>query len=275
MAIVDTKNGDQRRGKLNKKSKEVHRIVNGKEHVYSIENPYQGPPSDAQKLQRSIFGKTTAVVNVIMSDPEQVKIWQERMEQHNQSIAPYLPPYPKRFKTLRKYIHTVISEQISKKPSLRRRKAKLPVTLPRGVRLQVKSFSDLSAAELYEILKARFTVFVAEQHIIYVDEDNIDYSALHFAIRRKGLVIAYARLFEDTEKGIWNVGRMLTIERNKGYGKYLMLQMMEVARSKGADTLRLHAQIHAVPFYEHLGFHTVGDIFTEADIPHILMEIPL
>ena len=71
------------------------------------------------------------------------------------------------------------------------------------------------------------------------------------------------------------IGRMLTLERNKGYGKYLMEKMAIYALNEGAHTLRIHAQTHAVPFYEKLGFYTVGDIFMEADIPHVLMERPL
>ena len=147
--------------------------------------------------------------------------------------------------------------------------------VPRGVKLQIKLFPDLTASEIYEILKARFSVFVGEQHIHYLDEDNIDYLATHFSICKNELVIAYARLFEDAEKGVLRIGRMLTILRGKGYGRYLIEQIVLEARRRGAHTLRLHAQTQAVPFYEHLGFHTVGDIFVEAEIPHITMELSL
>jgi predicted GNAT family N-acyltransferase len=71
------------------------------------------------------------------------------------------------------------------------------------------------------------------------------------------------------------IGRMLTIERGKNFGKYLMAQMKEYAKSQGATKLRLHAQTQAVSFYEKLGFHTVGDIFEEANIPHVTMECRL
>ena len=68
---------------------------------------------------------------------------------------------------------------------------------------------------------------------------------------------------------------MLTIERGKGYAGYLMVQVINEARSRNAQTLRLHAQTQAVPFYQHLGFHTVGEVFIEAEIPHVLMEMRL
>lgn len=51
-----------------------------------------------------------------------------------------------------------------------------------------------------------------------------------------------------------------------------MEQIAAYAQQSGAHTIRLLAQIQVVPFYEQLGYHTVGDTFTEAEITHILME---
>ena len=262
-------------GKLNKKSKEVHRVVNGKEYTYTIEKEYVDDPSEAQKLQRSVFGKTNALVNAIMADPAQEQEWRARMDEYNHTIIPYQAPFPKRYSSVRQFVYATISEQMKQNAAIKRHRAKLPLSIPRSVRLYIKSFTDLSAAEIYEILKARFTVFVGEQHIHYIDEDNIDYKAIHFALRRKGLVIAYARLFKGTEKGVLCIGRMLTIERNQGYAKYLMERIVQYAKEQGANTLRIHAQTQVIPFYERLGFRSVGDIFKEAEIPHVLMERPL
>ena len=275
MAKISNVDGHKVQGKLNKKSKEVHRVIHGREFVHTIENPYDGPPTDAQKVQRSLFGKTNSIVNTIMADPEQAKLWEIKMMEYNNSIKPYRPPFPQRYKTVRKFAYDMISEQLAQTTTVKRRRAKLPIKLPRGVKMQIKTFADLSAAELYEILKARFNVFVMEQHIHYLDEDNIDYLATHFSLRRNGLVIAYARLFPDAEKGVLRIGRMLSFERGKGYAKYLIHKMIAIAAERGARTLRLHAQTPVVPFYEHLGFHTVGDIFVEAEIPHVTMEMNL
>ena len=275
MAKVKNLDSFQRQGKLNKKSKEVHRIRNGREYIHTIENPYEGPASKAQKAHRSLFGKTNSIVNAIMADPAQVQEWKARMDEHNRSVTLYLPPFPKRYKTVRSYAYFVVSEQLKQTPAAKRRRAKLPITLPKGYKLQIKSFPELSAAEIYEILKARFIVFVGEQHIHYTDEDNIDYLATHFSIRKNGLVLAYARLFPSADKDVLTIGRMLTVERGKGLAKYIMQQIVSYAKNEGAHTLRLHAQMHAVAFYEKLGFHTAGDTFTEAEIPHIHMEMQL
>ena len=38
----------------------------------------------------------------------------------------------------------------------------------------VKTFDELNAGEIYEILKARAAVFVVEQNIVYLDTDDKD-----------------------------------------------------------------------------------------------------
>lgn len=275
MAKVTNHVGQRVSGKYNKKTNEVHRVRNDKEHVYEL-TPYTGPASKAQKLNRSIFGKANAIVNGILADPTQVPLWEKRMEQHNRISNRKTTTNPKRFITLRQYVYHVISQQLTDKPSVRRRLAELPPSLPRGVKLHVASFAELTTAELYEILRARFSVFVCEQHIHYLDEDGLDFAATHFSLRRQGRVIAYARLFPDTEHpDTLCIGRMLTVERGKGFGRHLLSAIINHARSQGATLLRLHAQTQAVPFYEHLGFTTLGDIFFEAELPHIMMQLPL
>ena len=141
--------------------------------------------------------------------------------------------------------------------------------------LHIKPFTDLTAAEVYEILKARCEVFLCEQRICYLDQDNIDYRATHFSLRRKGIVIAYARLFKDTEKGTYRVGRMLSKERGQGYGRYLMDQIIAVARQLGAEKLSLHAQLPVVSFYEQFGYEAVGEAFQEAGMDHQKMVLTL
>ena len=268
MAKVDNSDYTRKHGKLNRKDNVIHRVRNGKEHVYSIlaDTP---EASEAQKAHRSFFGKVNAVVNVIMADPQQAAEWTARKEEHNKTAKIHIDPTRVRYKTTRQYVFAVISEQLS-----RRCKAE-PYVLPQGVTLQIKPFADLSAADLYEILKARFNVFYLEQQIRYPDLDNVDYVATHCSLRRNGLVIAYARLFPDAEPGVLRIGRMLTTERGQGFGRYLMNAIIAEARAQGATTLRLHAQTPAAPFYTHLGFQPIGSPFTEANIPHVCMELLL
>ncbi len=258
-----------RRGKLNKKSPLVYRVRNGKQQSY-VPNENAQPPSEAQKAYRKNFGKITAAVNAIMNDPQQVAEWEQKRKEFNKKSVESLSPI--HYTTTRQFAHAMISQQIEKAEAKKRRKKPVSKALPKGVRLRVKHFSDLTTTELYEILKVRFSVFYMEQHIYYQDMDNIDYNAIHLAVFKRGQVIAYARLFPGTHIDEWIIGRMLTTERGKGYGQFILEQAVAEAEKQGAKSILIHAQTLAAPFYERFGFQTSGDIFMEADIPHVLMK---
>jgi predicted GNAT family N-acyltransferase len=44
-----------------------------------------------------------------------------------------------------------------------------------------------------------------------------------------------------------------------------------LAKEEALPKLKLHAQTHAEPFYNKLGYETTSDVFMEADIPHVVM----
>ena len=284
MAKVKNLNRSLVSGKVSKKDREIHRVRDGKEQLYTIDNEYEGPPSEAQTAHRSNFGRVNAIVNRIMADPVQVAEMEERMNAANK--AAFVSGQDKPFKTVRQFAYAFVREQIELTPPP-------PTQLPKGYKLHIRTFADLSASELYEILKARYAVFTQEQGIIYLDEDDIDYLATHVYITRGTKVIAYARLFRDkaettfdlnkyehvSNDSIFCIGRMLTTVRHQGFGARLIHSLIAETRRQSQMTnppvLRLHAQLHAVPFYEKFGFHTVGDTFEEANIPHILMEMTL
>ncbi len=136
-----------------------------------------------------------------------------------------------------------------------------------------KTFAGLTTEELYELLKARFAVFVAEQRCFYLDMDDIDYRSTHFFIRKGQAVVAYGRLFEEEEPHTWHIGRVLTLERRTGMGRRLMEAIIRTAREQGAKTIRIEAQTHAVGFYEQLGFTACSEPFDEAGIEHIRMVL--
>ena len=63
-----------------------------------------------------------------------------------------------------------------------------------------------------------------------------------------------------------------TKEQGKGHGKELSLAAEKYALEHGFDIMFCHARKTAAPFYENLGYYTVGDEFTEVNIAHYLME---
>ena len=138
-----------------------------------------------------------------------------------------------------------------------------------------KSFNELSNREVYEILKARAKVFMFEQKIWYLDMDNIDYKSQHLFLEQNGEVMAYLRAFSGETEGEIHIGRVLSVEHNKGLGTLLMNNAFEFFKENNVKSIVLNSQITAVHFYKRLGFNTTGQEFIEAGIPHIKMEIRL
>ena len=139
---------------------------------------------------------------------------------------------------------------------------------------KARSFSELTAAEIYEILKARSRVFQFEQNIRYLDEDDVDYNSLHCFFEENGQVTAYLRAYLESEK--IKIGRVLTVTHGKGQGKRLMeLGIISAREHFGARTIVIDAQKHAEGFYKKLGFTTSSGEFLEEGIVHVKMELGL
>lgn len=138
---------------------------------------------------------------------------------------------------------------------------------------KAKLFSELTAAEIYEILKARSKVFQFEQNIRYLDEDDVDYNSLHCCFfDERGQVTAYLRAYLDGEN--IKFGRVLTVTHGRGLGRRLMELSIKAARKRlGSRTIIMDAQKHAEGFYKKLGFVTTSGEFLEEGIVHVKMEL--
>ena len=141
--------------------------------------------------------------------------------------------------------------------------------------LIVKEFKELTITELYEILKARAEIFIIEQQINYQDMDDIDYHSIHFFFQENNKVIAYLRAFYiDSDKKIVKIGRVLTLSHGNGVGSKLLRESISIIRDKmKCENIYIHAQKHAVKFYEKFGFVTTSDEFLEEGVVHVSMEL--
>lgn len=139
----------------------------------------------------------------------------------------------------------------------------------------IRSFDALNTRELYEIMKARSDVFVAEERILYPDADGVDYDSIHvFSMNDKGTVTSYLRIYDKKDEAhVVQMGRVLTRAHGQGLGGKLLRTALDVAfHDLGADEVYVESQKHAEGFYLKAGFDVTSDDFIEAGIPHVQMR---
>lgn len=139
--------------------------------------------------------------------------------------------------------------------------------------LHKKTFQELTTDELYEVLRVRNDVFVVEQNCVYQDLDYDDQKAIHLWLTVEDKVVALARVCPaDTHMKEISIGRVISTERGKGYGKQIMLHAIEAAIEHfDAKLIDIEAQEYAKGFYEGVGFKQSSEKFMLDGIPHIKM----
>ena len=144
------------------------------------------------------------------------------------------------------------------------------------MRTVLKKFSELSVADLYELLRLRSLIFHVEQNCAYCDLDNKDQNALHLmGYDEKSNLVAYARILPAgiSYKEV-SIGRVVTAAgyRGKGAGKEIMKASLKIIQELyGNVPVRIGAQCYLDKFYRELGFVPQGDQYLEDNIPHIEM----
>ncbi|HEY9258434.1 GNAT family N-acetyltransferase [Chitinophaga sp.] len=141
---------------------------------------------------------------------------------------------------------------------------------------KIKSFEELTTAELYAILRLRSEVFIIEQNCAYQDLDNSDQKALHLmGTAESGQLLAYTRIFAPGIKFTEaSIGRVVTspLARGKGAGRELMERSIsELQQHYGKIPIKIGAQQYLQRFYTSLGFEQTSDTYLEDGIPHIEM----
>ncbi|MBO9450538.1 GNAT family N-acetyltransferase [Tropicibacter sp. R16_0] len=123
----------------------------------------------------------------------------------------------------------------------------------------------------------RHTVFVEEQGVPIEEEiDELDEVATHILATADGVPTGAARIVFDAETA--KIGRVCVLPKGRGTGMGVALiqKGVEIARAKpGVTKVKLGAQIHALGFYEKLGFQAYGPVYDDAGIDHRDMMLDL
>ena len=119
-------------------------------------------------------------------------------------------------------------------------------------------------------LMLRRTVFIEEQDVSEADElDDLDTECFHLLAWDGELPVGTARI--QIVNQLAKIGRVCVIKshRGTGLGAALIRGALDIAKSKdGVVRAKLGAQVHALGFYEALGFTAIGPVYDDAGIDH-------
>ena len=143
----------------------------------------------------------------------------------------------------------------------------------------IKTFSELSTHELYNILRLRSEVFVVEQDCVYQDMDNKDQKAIHLLYKQEEEIIGYTRIFKSGDYyENPSIGRVVVVNNKRGneLGKKIMLESINFIKENFVGKkIELSAQKYLDKFYKDLGFDVEGEEYLEDGIPHQRMFIKI
>lgn len=132
---------------------------------------------------------------------------------------------------------------------------------------------DLTAAQLYALLRLRVDVFVVEQNCAYPEIDGLDLlpGTRHFWVADAvhGGIAGCLRVLSGA--GGHRIGRVCTSELARGTGTGERLMRAAVAFLGDAESV-LGAQTAAAGFYERFGYVAEGEVYDEDGIPHVTMR---
>jgi ElaA protein len=148
------------------------------------------------------------------------------------------------------------------------------------IQYQFKTFESLSIQELYAIMQVRNDVFVYEQHCYYQDLDDKDQACIHvLGWSEQQKLVAYCRILPPgLTYPTHSIGRVLVISayRKQQLGRALMQKTLDYILSTfGKVPLTIEAQLYLQAFYESLGFVRTSDVFDDAGIDHVEMQLHL
>jgi len=140
------------------------------------------------------------------------------------------------------------------------------------------------AADRDACFAVRREVFVLEQGVpSEIEYDPYDETAVHvLAVRTDGVPLGTGRLLHGADAvgrtgadaTVGSLGRLAVTKaaRGLGVGAALVRAVEDAARERGLAAVDLHAQTHALGFYERLGYEAYGPEFPDAGMPHRAMR---
>jgi predicted GNAT family N-acyltransferase len=132
-----------------------------------------------------------------------------------------------------------------------------------------------SIEEMQKCFEIRKKVFIEGQNVPVNEEiDGKDGQSDHYLLYVAEVAVGTARVryVDDIAK----VERVAILDeyQGKGLGKKIMEAiLLDVKECNRVASVKLSAQVYAIPFYEKLGFSLCSDEYIDAGIPHKDMRL--
>ncbi len=144
--------------------------------------------------------------------------------------------------------------------------------------IEIKSFKELTNAELYKLLSFRTQIFVVEQECAYQEVDNQDQPSLHVIGKQNNVLVACARICPPgTVYQEPSIGRVAVLqsERQSGFGRKIFQRALdETLRLYPNQKIKIQAQVYLEEFYKSFGFITISDPYPDVGVMHVDMILP-
>lgn len=132
--------------------------------------------------------------------------------------------------------------------------------------------------ELEKCLEVRRKVFIEEKGVpaeIEIDEFDKDFSSCeHFTVYEGEIAVGAFRI-RRLDKSTARLQRFcfLSEYRDKGFGKKALAFIEDYCRKEGIKLITADAKFDVSEFYVKCGYSVVSDVFEEAGVPHVKIEL--
>jgi GNAT superfamily N-acetyltransferase len=133
---------------------------------------------------------------------------------------------------------------------------------------------DHGSPEYMQMVKLRDDILRRPLGLTFTQEElDAERDNMLIAAFEEERILGCCMLLEEGP-GIIRLRQMAVLNdlQGKGVGRALMNFAENLARDRGFRSIRMHARLNAVGFYEKVGYRVKGDQFIEVTIPHYVME---
>jgi N-acetylglutamate synthase-like GNAT family acetyltransferase len=100
-----------------------------------------------------------------------------------------------------------------------------------------------------------------------------DFDGVHFGIYHEYELTGVVSLFQNENKAQFRKMAVLPEAQGQGFGKQLLLYVIDYCKEQQIETLWCNARTSAIEFYKKIGFATIGEPYLQNQLEYVKMQI--